>query len=286
MTELADLIDRHAPTEGVNETGVDGLVLARMTQPMARRPVVYGPSVCVVAQGEKHAHLGSRRIVYDANRYLVCSLTLPVDSEIPRASPEDPFLGIVLKIDTQLVGKLLLEMEDHVEWGESDVEGSIMSGSLHDDLGLTVQRLIETLDDPLDKKVLAPSLIRETIYGVLRGPLGFILRDCVLRDSSAARVAKIVRFLEDNFEQPLDVEQVARHANMSASALHHHFKRATSMSPMQFVKKLRLHRARTMLLAGTSAGEAAYAVGYGSPSQFSREFRRMFGVPPTGVARV
>ena len=137
------------------------------------------------------------------------------------------------------------------------------------------------LDDPMDHKVLASGVVREAIYRVLKGPVGHVLRDCVMRDSSAHRVVRAVRFLEENCERAIGVEEIARHVNMSSSALHHHFKQATMMSPMQFLKKLRLHRARLLLLSGRSAGEAAFAVGYASSSQFSREFRRLFGIPPT-----
>ena len=280
---LARLIAERTPEEGVTESGLEGLRLIRLAGPVGPTPVVYEPSLCVVAQGAKIAHLGDETFVYDGDNYLVCSLTLPVVSEVPRATPGTPFLGLVLPIETQLVGRLLLEMDGHVDWPALAPEPSILAGPIDGELGQTMMRLVRVLDDPMDRKVLAPGLVREAVYRVLKGPVGHVLRDGVMRDGSAHRVARAIRFLENNCDRALDVEEIARHANMSSSALHHHFKRATTMSPMQFLKKLRLHRARLMLLSGRSAGETAFAVGYGSSSQFSREFRRLFGVPPTHV---
>lgn len=282
LPDLGQIIADQTSQEGVTQTAIDNLILVRLSAPMVRTPVVYGPSICVVAQGAKHAHLGGRTLVYDRNHYLICSLTLPVDSEIPEASAEAPFLGLVLKVDLHLVGQVLMEMEDYMRWPEG-TEPSIKSGPIDEQLRRTMARLLFTANHPMDRKILAPGLMREAIYTVLKGPIGYVLRDCVVRDSSAHRVAKVVRFLEENYQRALDVEEIARHANMSPSALHHHFKQATTMSPIQFVKKLRLHRARAMLLSGHGAGEAAFAVGYGSPSQFSREFRRLFGMPPNQV---
>ena len=280
---LARLIAEQAPKEGVTETGLEGLSLVHLTQPMPPTPVVCASSLCFVAQGTKFAHLDDRTIVYDGEHYLVCSMTLPVVSEVPRATPASPFLGLVLPIKTQLVGQLLLEMDDYVAWPSLAPEPSILSGPIDGKLGDTMVRLVQTLDAPMDRRVLAPGLVREAVYHVLKGPLGHVLRECVMRDSSAHRVARAISFLEENCARTIDVEEIARQANMSPSALHHHFKQATTMSPMQFLKKLRLHRARLMLLSGCGAGDAAFAVGYGSSSQFSREFRRLFGVPPTQV---
>ena len=128
--------------------------------------------------------------------------------------------------------------------------------------------------------MLGPTLIREILYEVLRGPNGHVLRNSLLREGSTNRVAQAVTFVEKNYQEPLDVETLARQAGMSTSALHHHFKQATALSPMQYVKKIRLHQARALLLSGRAAAEAAFEVGYNSPSQFSREFRRLFGVSP------
>ncbi len=284
QTELAALIARHATEDGRTFTELPGLSAVRMSAPLDCTPVVYEPSLCIVGQGHKRARLDGHSVVYDPMHYLICSITLPVESEIEHATPEQPFLGLVLDLDMAVISQLLLEVEELLPWPVDECdEPSITVGTMDAGFSRAVLRLLEVADDPVRRKVLAPGLKREVFFEALRGSQGHRLRQCVLRDSSAHRIARVVRYLEEHFRERLDVETIAREAGMSASALHQHFKQATTMSPMQFVKKLRLHHARSRLLTGESAGQAAFEVGYSSPSQFSREFRRMFGVSPTQV---
>ncbi len=275
-----EVVAHQAPEGGIVECAVPGLKLARITQPFLRTPVMYGPSLCIVAQGQKKAYLGDQVVTYDPDNYLVCSLTLPVDSEVPVASPDQPFLGAILKVDPQILGHLLVQMDKHVQWPRNAPAATMTTAGFDPELREIFRRLILMNDNPLDLEVLAPGLVKEALYRVLQGPQGYVLRESVYRDSSTHRVAKVVRFIEENYRENLDIDALAQRAHMSSSALHHHFKRATQMSPLQFVKKLRLHQARALLLTGLSAGETAFEVGYGSQSQFSREFRRLFGVPP------
>lgn len=281
---LVESISRHILDDGYQETPVEGLGLFRQSEPTAQRTaVLYEPSICVVAQGMKYAHIGQRTVTYDPASYLLSTLTLPVEMEIPDASPEAPFLGLVLCFDPMLVSTLLAEMDDFVEWPSATPEAgeAIASTPLTEDLARAIARLVDCIDDPLDAKVLGPNLVREILYEALRGPQGHLLRDRVLRDSHANRVARVVTYLEEHFNESLDIDSIAQHAGMSASALHHHFKQVTALSPMQFVKRLRLHQARALLISGRASSEAAFEVGYNSASQFSREFRRLFGVPPS-----
>jgi AraC-like DNA-binding protein len=279
---LAQMIREHAPQPGAHPTELPGLTLVKMEAPLPRTPVVYGTSICVVAQGAKQAHLGDRTHVYDAGHYLICSLTLPIESEIPAASARRPFLGIVLDVDPALVGRLVIEM-DEGSLPSSTPSPAVASSPVTPALSRVIHRMVAAAADPTDRRVLGPSLMREAIYEVLRGPHGRVLRDCAARDGAHAKVPRVIRFLEQNFARTLDVDEIARFAAMSPSALHKHFKEATTMSPMQYVKKLRLHHARTLLLSGRGAGEAGFEVGYASASQFSREFKRMFGQSPQGV---
>jgi AraC-like DNA-binding protein len=163
--------------------------------------------------------------------------------------------------------------------------GICISSPLTGRLRLSLIRLLRLLDDPLDCSILAPNLLYELHYEVLRGPHGYLLRNCVYNDSRSNRVAPIVHYIEENFRRSLDIDTIARVAGMSASTLHQYFREVTSMSPMQFVKSLRLHQARMLLLSGSQASEACYRVGYSSPSQFSREFKRFFGDLPSEVVR-
>lgn len=278
--ELTRLIARHASAEGPTETALPGFKLMRMERAMPRTPVVYGTSICFVAQGAKLAHVGDTTHVYDAGNYLICSFTLPIESEIRRATRGQPFLGAVLDVDPALVRQLLLEMDDAASVTSRPVAHPVASSPFTEAMARVVARMVAICTDQVDCRVLGPGLTKELVYEVLRGPHGFILRDYVAREGSFARVPRVVRYLEQNFRRSIDVDEIAKHAGMSPSALHKHFKQATTMTPMQYVKRLRLHHARTLILGGSAASEAAFEVGYASPSQFSRDFKRMFGHAP------
>ena len=284
MTRI-DLIAQvlhHTPVEGFSETPVPGLGLYRQSEPTTQpKPDIYGASICVIVQGTKRLQVGDRAITYDPWNYLISALTLPVEAEIPDATPEKPFLGFVIRFDPVLVGKLLAEIDDLVKWPQDPPRQAISACPMTDSLVRVMSRLLDCIDDPADRKVLAGALIREALYEVLRGPHGWVLREQALRGGSTHRVARAVAFLEKNFREPLDIDTIARHAAMSPSALHQHFKHLTGLSPIQFVQRLRLHEARALLIGGRAAAEAGFEVGYNSPSQFSREFRRLFGIPPS-----
>ena len=282
--QLTAHVLRHAPGEGFHETPVPGLRLYRQNHPTTEpMPVVYDPSICIITQGVKVLHLGHRRLAYDPGTYLLNALTLPVEAEIPEASPESPFLGFLIRFDSILVGKLLAEIDEHTLWPEKPPIEAISPCELDEGLLHSLGRLLHYLDDPLDRRILGEPLVREILYLALRGPKGYVLREQALRGGRSQQVARVVHFLERNFRQPLDVESIARQAAMSPSAFHQHFKQLTALSPIQYLKRLRLHEARALLLSGSGAADAGYEVGYNSPSQFSREFRRLFGVTPTQI---
>jgi AraC-like DNA-binding protein len=283
-SELAAAIGRHLRKDGENPTTIPGLTLYRRGGGLRRTHGIYQPSICVVAQGAKRMHYGDNTHTYDPDNYLISSLTLPAEAEIVDVSPERPFLGLKIDIDRSIVSRLMIDMKTRASTVEPiDPSGICIASPLTDRLRQKFIRLLELLDDPLDQAILGPGLLYELHYEVLRGPHGYLLRNCVLNDSRANRIAPIVHYIVENFHRPLDVESIARFAGMSSSTLHEHFKSATSLSPMQFVKRLRLHQARVMLLSGSPASVASYRVGYGSPSQFSREFKRFFGDLPSHV---
>lgn len=280
---LVELIGLFTPQEGVNPSPWPGLAFFRASRPMPPRRVVYKSSLCVVAQGSKRAMLGGRVYSYDPLHYLVLSVALPAEAEIFEASPERPFLSLSLEIDAADVSDLVIEMaeRDSSTSGDEPVAG-IRVSSMSEALGDALVRFLRALDDPTDRRVLGPMISREILYHVLSDDQGDLLRAVALRDSGSQRVARVIRYLESNFDQPLDVPAIAKVAGMSTSSLHHAFKEVTSFTPIQYLKQLRLHEARSLMLSeGCGAGEAAYRVGYGSPSQFSREFKRFFGETPT-----
>lgn len=284
--ELAELISRHVAADGERATAIPGLLLYRRSEPLARTPGIYEPSICIVAQGRKRMHYGDNSHTYDPDNYLISSLTLPAEAEIFGVSADEPFLALILAVDRLLVSRLMIEMDAVSAARETfALPGICISSPLTERLRLSLVRLLRLLDDPLDCSILAPNLLYELHYEVLRGPHGYLLRNCVYNDSRANRIAPIVHYIEENFHRPLDIDTIARVAGMSASTLYQYFREVTSMSPMQFVKSLRLHQARRLLLSGSQASEACYRVGYSSPSQFSREFKRFFGDLPSDVAR-
>ncbi|MEM9192219.1 MAG: AraC family transcriptional regulator [Myxococcota bacterium] len=281
---LVQAIQRLAQTPSFSATEWPGLLVGQIVEPRARTPVVYTPSICVVARGRKLVYLGEQPFEYSPENYLLVSLPLPIESEIPEASKKEPVLAAVMKFDPALVGRLLAEIEEFMDWEpDRSPNPAVAPCKMTPKVRRAFVRLLEAAADPMERRLLGPGLERELLFEVLRGPHGELLRSFVLRDGSAYRVSRVVNYLEAHYREPLDVQAIARQAGMSPSTLHTHFKRATSLSPIQFIKRMRLHDARAQLLGGRSASETAYSVGYSSASQFSREFRRMFGLPPSQV---
>ncbi|MBG0777078.1 MAG: AraC family transcriptional regulator [Desulfovibrionaceae bacterium] len=279
---LAELLNELAANEGVTPASLPQVRFSRSSAPTPRRPIVYEPSIIFVAQGRKHVHLGGQVITYDAYNYLVLSVPLPVECAT-EATPEEPLLAFGVKVDPAVVAELLMEMEDDrpVEGTVRGLYATAMTPGLTD----CAVRLLECLRSPMDSRVLGPQLLREITYRVLCGEQGGALRALVARNGHFSQIARVLRNLHETYQQDIDVESLAREANMSVSTFHHKFKAVTSTSPLQYVKSIRLHRARTLMVQeGLNASTAAYRVGYLSPSQFSREFKRFFGNSPADEA--
>lgn len=270
---------RFAPAEGLNETPWPGLVLFRADDPATRIPVVYEPCVCFVAHGRKQVHVAGEVITYDPLHYLVVGVPLPVEAEIVEASADEPFISLKLNIDVSILSELLLDTKPGS--GSDEASRAIYASRMNRDLSGAVVRLLRALHSTDDARVLAPLAVRELLYHILAGEQGERLRSVAIRDSRAHRIASVLRFMQENFSRPLNVDELAGQASMSASTFHHNFKSMTSLPPLQYLKMIRLHQARLLMLNdGLGAGEAAHAVGYNSPSQFTREFKRLFGTSP------
>jgi AraC-like DNA-binding protein len=281
--DLAGAIASRTSSNGVQRTAWPGLDMVRQDRPRARVPAVLEPCVCFVAQGCKRAYLGSGEVfTYDPLRYLSVAVPVPVETEIVTASPERPYLAVRLRLRTATVSDLLLELGDDL-WRQATgaPQRGIYTSSMDEGLYGAVLRLVESVGDPADRRVLAPMAEREVIYRLLVGEQGERLRDVALRDSQTHRITQVIHFLHTHYDQPLDIATVADVANMSPSTLHHVFRAVTTTTPLQCLKIIRLNRARLLMLHdGLGVGEAAHRVGYGSPSQFSREYRRLFGMAP------
>jgi AraC-like DNA-binding protein len=279
QAELAALVTRLTPEEGVHFSAIPGFGLIRANSPSLPSPALYEPSLCIVVQGRKRAVLADDVFVYDALNYLTVSVTLPAVGQVIEASVDRPYLCLRLELDARLIGELLLQA------GRSGVPPSTDRGLFvartSPQLLDAVLRLTRLLEQPRDAAILAPLVVREIHYRVLTGELGHRLRELCVVDSQVHRIARAIDLLRKRFTETLRIEDLAAAAHMSESSLHHRFKAVTAMSPMQFQKQLRLHEARRlMLIEGLEAAAAAHRVGYESPSQFSREYRRLFGAPP------
>jgi AraC-like DNA-binding protein len=278
LEQLASAITRHAAADGAHDTAVSALRLSRYPAPTELAAVVYEPCLCVVAQGAKEVTLEGEAYRYDPAHSLLVSVDLPAAARVAEASPDRPCLMVRISLDMAAVGELLAD-------GLTVLPGVPARG-----LGIfpaeprllgAVTRLVTLLDDPKDIGYLSSLVLREVTYRVLTGPHGPRLRQIAAAGAPVQRISRAIRWLKDHFSEPLSIEDLAAQVRMGASAFHQHFKAVTALSPLQYQKQLRLQEARRLLLGeGLDAAEAAYRVGYESPSQFSREYRRMFGAPP------
>ncbi len=279
---LARLIEPLAMKEGISPSPVEGVQLMRRNTSSPRAPIVYEPNIIIVAQGKKRVYLGDQVHVYDPCNYLVLSVPLPLECET-EATPEEPLLGVSVKVDPAVLGELLMETEDIMD--VSATVPSIYSTPLTGELADAALRLLECMHSRMDSRILGGQIVREITYRVLCGDQGGTLRALGARHGHFSRIAGILRRMHAEYRETFDVESLAKEVNMSVSAFHHNFKAITSTSPMQYLKSIRLHKARMMMVHdGLNAGTAAYEVGYGSASQFSREFKRFFGAGPADEA--
>jgi AraC-like DNA-binding protein len=261
-------------------TDIPGLMLVRRTAPTAPCSMTYDASVTVIAQGRKRVDLGRTTFIYDASRFLLTSVDLPVVSRVVEASEEVPCLALSLKLEIPMVRELLSREEIQVAEAPSD-SPAMATGETTAEFLSACCRLVDLLDTPQDIPLLSSLIQREIIYRILRSAEGARLRAIATSGEQSHRTAKAIAWIRANYAKPLRVEDLAEIAGMGVSTLHHHFRVLTAMSPLQYQKQLRLQAARgRMLTDGLDAASAAFEVGYESASQFNREYSRFFGQPP------
>ena len=264
----------------LHTTAIQGLSLFRREQSTEPISGMYEPSICMVAQGAKRVLLGDDIYVYDAHHYLITSVHLPTVVQIIEASPERPYLGLRLKLDLREISQLMADSNLPQPHSQQSSRG-MATGEVTLPLLTAFQRLIDLLAEQQDIAILAPIIQREIIYRLLVGDQGERLRQIASAGSQSHQIARAVDWLKGNFTEPLRIDDLAAQSSMSTSTFHHHFRSMTALSPLQFQKQLRLQEARRLMLAERmDAANAAFQVGYESPSQFSREYNRMFGAPP------
>ncbi|MDQ0011570.1 AraC-like DNA-binding protein [Luteibacter jiangsuensis] len=281
---MVDLITRLAPSEGYTLSAVDGVAFMRSSRPLVRTPALYEPSIVIVAQGRKRGFHGGQTYVYDAQHYLALAVPLPFEIET-EASAEEPMLGVTIRIDLATTAELALAVDDLRPQAEVR-PATLFATPLDDRLGDAALRLLEVLSDPVEARLLAPGIVREITYRVLTGEQGGGLRAALTQGGHFGRIAKALRRIHAEYARPLDVATLASEANMSVPTFHTHFKAVTTTSPIQYIKAMRLHHARLLMVRrGLSAATASERVGYESASQFSREFKRLFGRSPVDETR-
>jgi AraC-like DNA-binding protein len=279
LARLASAIERQAAADGSYNTAVPALRLSRFSAPSDLVAVVYEPSVCVVAQGTKEVLLAGETYRLDPAQSLLVSVELPVAARVIEAFPVRPYLAVRIALDPAVVGELLADGTTAPPPGPP--ARGIAVTPVEPPLLDAVARLVALLDSPQDVVPLAPLVLREITYRLLCGPQGLRLRQIASAGAPAQRIAHAIRWLKSHFADPLRIESLAQRVRMSPSAFHLHFKGMTALSPLQYQKRLRLQEARRLMLGeGLDAASASFRVGYESPSQFSREYRRLFGAPP------
>lgn len=277
---LANSIARWTAGETSVETPIPGLSLHCWDHPTDPTSYILGPSICLIAQGQKRLLLGEEVFVYDASRFLITSLDLPVVAQITEASPQHPYLGLTLRLDLRMMAQMLLE-HDIPQANAPQNRLSIAVGEATQALQDAFVRLLSVLDTPQDIPILTPLILHEIAYRLLASDQGPRLHRMASAESQSSQIARAVDWLKENFNKPFRVEDLASQAGMSPSAFHHHFRQMTAMSPLQYQKRIRLSEARRLMLTErVDASTAAFEVGYESPSQFSREYSRLYGSPP------
>jgi AraC-like DNA-binding protein len=261
-------------------TAVQGLSLYRREEPTQPAIIMYEPRICVIAQGAKRVLLGDDTYEYDAHHFLITSVDLPTVVQVIKASREKPYLGLILKLDQREISQLVVDCSLPAPHAQQSSRG-MATGEVTLPLLTAFQRLVDLLDEQKDIPILASIIKREIFYRLLVSDQGFRLRQMASAGSQSQQIARAIDWLKGNFKQPLRIDDLATQVNMSTSTFHHHFRSLTAMSPLQYQKWLRLNEARRLMLTERlDATTASFQVGYESPSQFSREYSRLFGDSP------
>ena len=280
MIELAEPL---SPSEGYNLTVLPDVRILRSDRPLARAPVLYEPGIVIVLQGRKRGFLGDEVYLYDAQHYLAVSVPVPFSMDTD-ASAQEPLLAIYFRLDFKVAADLMMQLDEHGSAKEA-APRSLTSTPMDERLARAVLRFLEVMNSPLEAPILGPGLVREIYFRVLTGEQGSVIRASLTRQGHFGKIAKAIRTIHADFHKKLDIDQLADEAGMSPTSFHAHFKAITSTSPIQYLKTTRLHQARLIMARNQiTAAQASAQVGYESPSQFSREFKRMFGRGPAEEA--
>lgn len=284
-TRMAAQLLRLAPNEGYNLTALPGVRVLRSNRALARMPVLYDPGIVIVCQGRKRGYFGNQMYLYDEHHYLAVSAPVPFSMETD-ATPGHPLLALYLHLDFSLAAELAAQIDHAGLAAPVQPPQCMLSTPMDDEMRMSLARFIEVMGRPLEAIVLGPGLLRELYFRVLTGPQGSSMRESLAMRGQFGRIGKSLRLIHAEYAQALDVARLAHEAGMSVPSFHSHFKAVTKVSPIQYVKSTRLHQARLLMVRQDLTAEvASLAVGYTNPSQFNREFKRLFGLTPAAEAK-
>ncbi|OZG72758.1 AraC family transcriptional regulator [Hahella sp. CCB-MM4] len=280
IDELKQLISRNTTKEGATDTDVPRLSLIRLNAPSCKMFVVQEPSIGIAAQGHKSVVLGDKTFEYNPSQFLAVSVDVPVIGQVLKATPEEPYLCLRLDINTKLLSSIITELNSDFP-RNNEVGPGIKVAPITEELLDAAIRYVRLVEDPEAIPVLAPLVEKEILYRMLKSDQASLLWHIAQGESRMRQVNRAIDWLKKNFDKPFSIMELASVAGMSSSSLHQHFKAITNMSPLNYQKQLRLQHARQLIFTESmDAATAGHAVGYESPSQFSREYKRLFGAPP------
>ncbi|WP_258166672.1 AraC family transcriptional regulator [Pseudomonas poae] len=276
---MVQLMGQLAPLEGYNLSPLDDVRFLRSNRPLTRTPVLYEPGIVILCQGQKRGYLGDEVYIYDAQHYLVVSVPVPFTMETD-ASEAEPMLAVYIRLDFNLAGELIQQVDEVGNIRVAQPMGMYAS-PMDEPLRQSTLRFLEVMGDGTDAQILGPAMLREICYRILTGEQGGTLRAAIAQQGQFGKVTRAIHKIHRCYREHLDVEKLAQEAQMSVPNFHLHFRKVTDSSPMQYLKSTRLHQARLLMLRNDlTAAKSAFLVGYESASQFSRDFKRLFGRTP------
>lgn len=281
VASLTDIISRHVPEDGLHPSALPGVQLARASAPTLPMPVVYQPTLCMIAQGRKRVVLGGKDILYDPASFLVASVDLPIMGSVVTATADEPYLSLQIALDPEVLSDLVLKFPS-LDDADAPVEEGLQLHTTSPALFDATHRLVALLDTPDDIEALAPLIMREILYRLMTDKSsGPTIRQMARDGSRLNQISRAILWIRTQFHEACPIDDAAEIAGMSRSSFHAHFKAITSMTPIEFRTRLRLQEAQRLMVGkALDAASAGFRVGYESPSQFSRDYARIFGMPP------
>lgn len=286
MKDFVALLERHTALEGLNQTDIPELVTFRETDPHGKCPSVYEPVIAILGRGKKHCYLDGKKYDYSAGNYLTVFLPMPIEVEVIEASADQPLLMAGIKVDLVKIANILLKMDGVAlpsPKADTDEASGIFAKPLNDALLEPVIKLLRTLDNPVERVVLSEAILEEIYFRLICDDPSESLRRVLQHRGQVQQISRVVDHIHSHLNEVVSVDQLASMVNMSTSGFRKAFREIMHMPPLQYAKAIKLDRAQILIKEGNNASEAGYMVGYNSPAQFSREYKRYFGFAPSAT---